>query len=800
MQGKIEHVYHYYDRSSYGYIRGEDNNRYYFNANNLSDGFDLGDFPEGDIVSFTPGPFAFEGAAYPTALNVKPQNSSSRPYKPGYSKNLNRNDLMNYTLKPNSGEIEVLDKLSQLLYISYGNKHDMGHNSVFPFCLVGNTSVLKQYIRGRYEFLLVFSHFRSGDWQQNTLKAAQFIRLRKEISERRPMVNFYILVSNARNLVEEINKVKGGTSAAVIPFSFSEILACEDTESLQELLLSRFDEYYFENNMLGEKDHIEEDQLLFGDRGKIADAIVQRCKEGSHSGIFGLRRSGKSSVLKAVERRLAYNQIKYVHIESRSNLEEVDSWKTALYDIARSIRIETLNLKEQDDETRAEFNKKLKLFSTEEDYQKKPTQCFVEDVHRYTKGEEAFVIAIDEIELITYNTATSSMWQNLDSYKGFWGALRDSGCSLVLCGVNSTINEKSIIEFKGMTCDNPMYERVHNCAAFSKNYLPAFTDEQTKVMINTLGSYSNVAFNNVYSEINRAFGGQPYAIRQCCAYMFEQIKSKRSKHEPYDFTKATSEALIEEFCNDAKGVELFKTILLYISIYKDEYKMLKQIALSPEKYRSIAAKDIRLIDHLEKYGIIEYDRRTNYIAFSIKKLQEYLQKTERKNPSDMDNEERRHFVQDNVARCEKKLKKYILNYFTYTTGGTTAGRKVLLKDYGTKYANIAVNPKAKPVPDPNTCKFKDFFDHDLFLLYFSSIKKIIGDNWGTLGNAISDCGISQAKFRSSMEDLNAGRTDADHYDAEDMTAPDEWEIDHSTIRAFELALETMEKIFDACNL
>ena len=798
MEGKIELIKLFDNRSSYGFIRGDDN-RYYFKESNLSDGFDMEEFSEGDIVSFTPGKYAFEGAPNPTALNVKPKNRSSRPYNPGYSKRLNRDNLIS-TLKQSSGEIEVLDKLSQLLYISYANKHDMGHESFFPFCLVGNTSVLKQYIRGRYEFLLVFSHFRNEDWQQNTLKVAQSIRLRKEISERRPMVNFYILVSNARNLAEEINKVKGGTSAAVIPFSFSEILACEDKEALQGLLLSRFDEYYFENNMLGEKDHIEEDQLLFGDRGKIADAIVQRCKDGSHSGIFGLRRSGKSSVLKAVERRLAYNQIKYIHIESRSSLEGIDSWKTALYDIARSVRIKMLNLKEEDEETRADFDKKLKLFSTEEDYQKKPTQCFVEDVRRYTKGEETFVIAIDEIELITYNTATSSMWQNLDSYKGFWGALRDSGCALVLCGVNSTINERSIIEFKGKMCDNPMYERVHNCAEFSKNYLPAFTDEQTKVMINTLGSYSNVAFNNVYSEINRAFGGQPYAIRQCCAYMFEQIKNKRSKKEPYDFSKATTEALIEEFCNSAEGVELFKTVLLYISIYKDEYKMLKQIALSPDKYRSIAAKDIRLIDHLEKYGIIEYDRTTNYVAFSIKKLQEYLQKNERKSPLDMDNEERRHFVQDNVAKCEKKLKKHILLYYTNTKEGTTAGRKVLMKDYGTKHANIAVNPKAKPHPDPNTCKFKDFFDHDLFLMYFSSIKKIIADNWGTLGYAINECGISQAKFRSSMDDLNAGRSDADHYDAEDMNAPEEWDIDDSTIRAFELALETVERIIDACNL
>ena len=141
------------------------------------------------------------------------------------------------------------------------------------------------------------------------MRAAKHIRHLRSISERRPLVNFYILISNARNLKSEIDRIKGGTDAAVIPFSFDEILQSNDA-SLRSLILDRFSEYYFENNMLGEERAIEEDTLLFGDRGKIADSIVDRCKEGSHSGIFGLRRSGKSSVLKAVLRRLEFNDIK----------------------------------------------------------------------------------------------------------------------------------------------------------------------------------------------------------------------------------------------------------------------------------------------------------------------------------------------------------------------------------------------------------------------------------------------------------------------------------------------------------
>ena len=327
--------------------------------------------------------------------------------------------------------------------------------------------------------------------------------------------------------------------------------------------------------------------MLFGDRGKIADSIVQRCSENKCSGIFGLRRSGKSSVLRAVERRLEQIGIKYTKIEARSELESVDSWKIALFDIARKVRIATTNIEQMDGESRNDYNKRLGLSCTEDDYQKRPTQCFVDDIKLYTKNEDSFVVAIDEVELITYNTATSAMWQDLDSYKGFWSALRDSGIVLIVCGVNSTINEQSTITYKGKSCDNPMYERIHNCADFSKTYLPVFTDEQTGIMINTLGSYSNIGFNNVYVDINRVFGGQPYAIRQFCAYVFDNVKEHRTPGEVYQVSKPTFDALVDSFNNSNKGIQLCKTILQHIQTYSDEYDELKSIALEPEKHRTI---------------------------------------------------------------------------------------------------------------------------------------------------------------------------------------------------------------------
>ncbi len=414
----------------YGFIRLSSGESIYFDSRSLSSDYQMTDFFEGDSVEFSSICNNRIGKKYAKGVKIintdnfsdPPKNNNSHRikdfYTSGYFRSLNRTQMQNEHLKDNSGEYGVLQKLKRILYISHVGHHEMGHKgAIFPFCLIGATEFLKTFIHGKYEFLLIFSHFDDCSWQQNTLKAANFIRKRKEIAERRPLVNFYILISNARNLKIEIDKMKGGTEAAIIPFSFEEILNCNNKRQLEDLFINRFGEYLFENNMLGEENPIEDEQLLFGDRGKIADSIVQRCKEGKHSGIFGLRRSGKSSVLRAVTRRLDYAEIKYIIIEARSALETIDSWKTALFDIAKRIRIVTTEMIQDDDETRHDFQERLKLSSTESDYEKHPTQCFVEDVKLYTRSCQTFVIAIDEIELITYNTATSAAWQNLDAYK-----------------------------------------------------------------------------------------------------------------------------------------------------------------------------------------------------------------------------------------------------------------------------------------------------------------------------------------------------------------------------------------------
>ena len=108
-----------------------------------------------------------------------------------------------------------------------------------------------------------------------------------------------------------------------------------------------------------------------------------------------------------------------------------------------------------------------------------------------------------------------------------------------------------------------------------------------------------------------------------------------------------------------------------------------------------------------------------------------------------------------------------------------------------------LNPKADSVPNPDTCNVRDFFDHKKYIIYFSSIKTIINNNWSTLGQKLQAVGIDKNKFLVYMDALNAGRTDADHYDAENIIDyPDGWVIDDTVMSNFQNAMTNLNSFFE----
>ena len=97
--------------------------------------------------------------------------------------------------------------------------------------------------------------------------------------------------------------------------------------------------------------------------------------------------------------------------------------------------------------------------------------------------------------------------------------------------------------------------------------------------------------------------------------------------------------------------------------------------------------------------------------------------------------------------------------------------------------------------EPASCNFSDFLIIKKFDFYFSRLKTLICDNWEQLGKRFLDQGISREKFISCMEDLNAGRTDADIMMRKIVQNVQDWEIDNQTMQAFRTAYETLDRFF-----
>jgi hypothetical protein len=253
------------------------------------------------------------------------------------------------------------------------------------------------------------------------------------------------------------------------------------------------------------------------------------------------------------------------------------------------------------------------------------------------------------------------------------------------------------------------------------------------------------------------------------------------------------DSLIVDFCNSQKGKDLFQTILEHIEkYYKDEYETLKKIAFNPQKNSIIGKEDGRSIDHLVKYGLIDYDKTSDFISFRIHALQNYIKETEEKRPEDMDNDERRRYVQDKIVICERKIKEFIRDYYI-RTGDEDRGRNMLA-------GRIQPNKQYMPLLDPLKCRFEELFDHKKFIMFFSELKKIINSNWAYLGRAFENKGMDRSQFNASMNDLNAGRTDADHYDPEDGIYPNDWIISDTVLRSFMVAYERFDNIFRSLHL
>lgn len=776
MQGRIFRIVENQNGWKFGFITSEGQD-YYFDNRGLLEGT-MEDFFEDDVVSFEPTVNPKDNTqlmAKKVNLNQKETMDSKKTiiriesndyeadneyvaFEQEESKNLSwykacKSDkliLKNFSID----EENIMMKLSKVLYLTNAGHFITRNKGIeYGYCLFGPT---KQFVLQlgfeKVEFSLIFCD--KEDFQRRTLEESFSYLTNNVIPKVRISAHFYVLVTKCKNIVNEIEKpeIQGTIQCSVVPFTYDELLS-ESESDLENLLLTRFKKFLFERNYFSYSEPIKERNFLFGAREQYAKSIADRCLSGEHSGIFGLRKSGKTSVVNMVKQELDLRSVLYVSYRCAEFLR--NSWDKSLEKIASDI-CEKYEMPKSDSYTESDA-----------------IQKFSDDLFKcVTKNgsNNKIVLIFDEIEQISLDSTYDEYWSNSISFHLFWSGIitfcekYPNRMAVIVAGINPSISE---VDFLATTIGkvaprNPMYKKLSN-----ENFLRPFATEQTKRMVNELGKYMGLSFDDeVCYELQKDFGGHPYFTRQMCKTIVRHIIDNNIRDINKGLFKierplynAVKTSGIYEVESNQWCVDILRELKTF---YSKEYQMLINIANRDSATLNAIRKNASVIDHLIGYGVVKYDPISREMDIYIDIVKDYLlkQKEYRKTFIEMTSDEIDEEIQLGIRECEQPLRNLIRDVLSTWYNPSDAVK--FIKETP-KYS------KDNSRNDLTSIDLNQALDPRYVTLHFSTLKDIItfesksafGNHYEKFKNKLFP--YTKQEFRAYMDNIYVARNAADHH-------------------------------------
>ena len=222
---------------------------------------------------------------------------------------------------------------------------------------------------------------------------------------------------------------KNPETRIIIPYAYNEIITSNQN------IWDRLREQFFGRDLFAFESPLTNETYFFG-REEIIKELYLRYTNGQQSGLFGLRKIGKTSVLFALLRHLNINQDYGFYLTCEDPSFQERRWYEALELIIqivneKIIEKENINIP-YSKETFTPQNASIKF--------KEYLQKLYE-----TLGKKRILIILDEIDKISYRTASKSHWRNGDDFLSFWQAIRSVSqqyphlFSMLIAGTNPSL-------------------------------------------------------------------------------------------------------------------------------------------------------------------------------------------------------------------------------------------------------------------------------------------------------------------------------------------------------------------------
>ena len=638
----------------------------------------------------------------------------------------------------NVEELNIVKALAKEWYVTRSGIISLGQKSEYKYLLIKPTEKYSELFNFELEIVACFSSYSS--FEPRALDTFDLVYSRN--SDFRIEKSITILLSKDDNVIERLRDIlkKDQEYQVIVPFSYTEILKNDDPFFIR----NRFKDFFYSRDLFSFQNPLKKDFYFFG-RKDLIHNIVNRHNSNENSGLFGLRKTGKTSIVYGVQRVLKNSGQISVYIDCQNPSFHISRWNNALWFVINALKTEN--------------NLTCKIHSDSEYTKEKASLFFAKDIITINKKAKGKILIIfDEIEHITYGVSPSPHWRNDNDFLFFWQSLRSiyqsdqDIFSYLIVGTNPKCVELPSIN----GTDNSIFNQI------AYQYIPAFDLTQTKEMVSKLGGIMGLKFDDIiYGKLTEDFGGHPFLIRLVCSQIHKIVQNDR----PARVDKSVYEVAKQNFeLNYSSYIEMVINVLH--EYYPDEYEMLTMLAIGNKQQFQEFATIPEYTSHLLGYNIL--DKNNNVYTFKIETLKNYLENKNRYSKIHLTKQEKLKEISERRNTIEPKLRKIIRSVFISKFGEAEAKKKIL-SILGASAEHKYYAYSLKEVLDPNKAQ-----------IYFEDLRKIISKHWDEFKHIF---GNDNETFNSYMKNINKYRADAHAKDISDDEMS-EFRISASKIEKF----------------
>lgn len=613
-------------------------------------------------------------------------------------------------------EKTIVNKIATEWYVTRCGVVSLGQKSEYKYLLLKPTEKFSELFNFELEIVACLSSYAS--FEPRVLDV--YDEVYRNNSEFRIEKSITMLLSkddNVQRTLRELLKTDQECQV-IVPFSYKEIIDYTDTFFLR----NRFKEFFYSRDLFSFQNPLTKDFYFFGRKDLVHD-IVNRHNSNENSGLFGLRKTGKTSIVFGVQRVLQNGNDSSVYIDCQNPSFHKSRWNYALWLIIDRFKIE---------------NKlECKVHNLKEYTEENAARLFSKDIVALQKKQKGRILIIfDEIEHITFGVSPSEHWKNDNDSLFFWQSIRSAFQSnqglftYLIVGTNPKCVE--IPSINGT--DNPIFSQI------PYQFIRSFDVTQTKEMVSKLGGIMGLRFDEIlFGKLTEDFGGHPFLIRLVCSKIHSIVKQER----PARVDKAIYETSKNEFERDNSSyIEMVINVLK--EYYPDEYEMLTMLSIGDVKqFNEFAQLSKEYTSHLIGYNILDENNGT--YTFKIEAIKRYLESKNKYVKIGLTNDEKIKEISDRRNRIEPQLRLVVRTILQAQLGPQEAKKSVL---------SIMGSPREQKY---YTFSLKDFFDPNKSEIYWEDLRKVISKHWNLFQNIFEK---DQQRFNTYMNNINKYRADA----------------------------------------